>query len=720
MTGRWIRRGFATAALLALLPAAASALTLEPPESELGRAIRRGDEATIGRYLSDPALLAEAAPGHIGFGPTHVALAAQYGRLDLLKALCAADTSVEKHSCRGDQPIHDAAQQGHLEVVRWLLAQGASPNPAVGDRHPPLVAAIVGPLVPYGSDKGSARDAAGVVRLLLEAGANPAVPDHWGYTPLARAVQRADARIVRLLLAFGADPRQKTEKIPTPLDLAKERKLDYIAGLLAGPKPPKEPLPDPPLVAAVKAGDVAALKRALADGAAVDARDGGGSTALVHAAARGNAEAASLLLAAGADPSTRNQGNATALMHAASNDHEGIVEALLAKRADPGATDYGGNSAIRYAVIRGHAGPVARLAAGKADVESPGEGGTTLLMTAAADGSAPVIKALLAAGAKVDARDEAGRTALMYAAKEGKAEVVDLLVAAGADVEARDRDGATALRMATDGGHSGIASALMRKSPATPDRGALSGALSNGDVDLVKSLLSKGIAPDPQAGENPPLVAAAGAWKNRLALVKALVEAGARAEVRDADGKTPLMEAARWSGDEPTEVVKYLLAHGADPKARDRKGVTAWRRAMEEGHNATAKALEAAGASAEFTALAWSGHFFPAKTRKPGSYAIEDREAWAALWKEIGRDGEAPEIDFGRFAAAFVLLEPIEGPDTEGVAFGKPALEGEALVVPWSTHRYVVYDLFSSTPWGVAIVDRQGSKRIGFKGGRTP
>jgi hypothetical protein len=85
----------------------------------------------------------------------------------------------------------------------------------------------------------------------------------------------------------------------------------------------------------------------------------------------------------------------------------------------------------------------------------------------------------------------------------------------------------------------------------------------------------------------------------------------------------------------------------------------------------------------------------------------------------MGQEGEAPEIDFGRFAGAFVSLGPIEDAETEGIRFGTPVRDGDTLIVPWSTHAYVIYDLFSTLPYAVKIVDRKGAKRIAVKGARS-
>jgi ankyrin repeat protein len=63
-----------------------------------------------------------------------------------------------------------------------------------------------------------------IVTMLLEAGANPNVPDNDGYTPLHDAAEMGDCSPARAmleaLLAAGADPSQQEKNGRTPLDLA--------------------------------------------------------------------------------------------------------------------------------------------------------------------------------------------------------------------------------------------------------------------------------------------------------------------------------------------------------------------------------------------------------------------------------------------------------------------------------------------------------------------
>ncbi|MXW12314.1 MAG: ankryin, partial [Synechococcus sp. SB0668_bin_13] len=84
-------------------------------------------------------------------------------------------------------------------------------------------------------------------------------------------------------------------------------------------------------------------------------------------------------------------------------------------------------------------------------------------------------------------------------------------------------------------------------------------------------------------------------------MVKLLLAAGADPNARDSDQETPLHGAIGWS-DRPEEVMKLLLAAGADPNARNEAGQTPLYTAVErldefvEGEGELVKALLAAGA----------------------------------------------------------------------------------------------------------------------------
>ena len=65
---------------------------------------------------------------------------------------------------------------------------------------------------------------------------------------------------------------------------------------------------------------------------------------------------------------------------------------------------------------------------------------------------------------------------------------------------------------------------------------------------------------------------AASAYKVKGPLAELLLKAGAKTDVADSDGLTPLMAAAKFSSEDAVTAIKLLLKAGADYTARDKKG----------------------------------------------------------------------------------------------------------------------------------------------------
>jgi ankyrin repeat protein len=119
----------------------------------------------------------------------------------------------------GDTPLHLAAAGMRLGVVRLLLQSGADPN-AENRRG---ATALHYACDPRPTTRGTwlPADQAAVIDALVEHGANVNRGDRGGATPLHRAVRARSAAAVRQLLAAGArsDCRLRTRS-SSPLHLA--------------------------------------------------------------------------------------------------------------------------------------------------------------------------------------------------------------------------------------------------------------------------------------------------------------------------------------------------------------------------------------------------------------------------------------------------------------------------------------------------------------------
>jgi ankyrin repeat protein len=151
----------------------------------------------------------------------------------------------------------------------------------------------------------------------------------------------------------------------------------------------------------------------------------------------------------------------------------------------------------------------------------------------------------------------------VQAIRDGDTKRVSILLSAGANVNARDPEGNTPL----------ILAALYAR------------------PDCVELLLKKGADPNAanKAGVTPLIRAATDHEKAKL-----LLAAGAKVQVHTELGNTPLILAARRSGNNRT--VRLLLDQGADVKERNRLGVSALLAAAASGDLATVRMLLDKGA----------------------------------------------------------------------------------------------------------------------------
>ena len=290
------------------------------------------------------------------------------------------------------------------------------------------------------------------------------------------------------------------------------------------------------------------------------------------------------LISKGAEVDAKDSGGQTPLLIAASRSQSDTVKVLLTARADPDSKDSGGNTALSYAAGKGRLETVKALLEAKAD---PNGGEPGPLLSAVQAGSAPTVQALLEAGADANRSGQIMR-ALPNFAGMTKLQTLTPLALAVLD---RKADAAALLLH-----HKADPNAL------GPDRyPVILNAVGN--ADILKALLKAGARPnvDDGQGRTPLSMAAAGGLADSVSI---LLAHDADKEARF-DGRTPLLHAvnrqdqksveallkagadvnARTGNDNRTalhlaaskrdiEMMKLLLAHKADVNARDNHGLT--------------------------------------------------------------------------------------------------------------------------------------------------
>jgi ankyrin repeat protein len=160
-----------------------------------------------------------------------------------------------------------------------------------------------------------------------------------------------------------------------------------------------------------------------------------GQTPLIAAAGAGRVAIVKVLLDAGAKVNQPDIHKLTPLMHAAHHGHVEVAQALLINGAQP----------------------------------DPRPGKLSALILAAEGGHDMVMKLLISRGANINQADSIGATALMGAARGGNTSTAKLLITLGANLNQTDRSGRTALDYATRAGHHDIRRLLEQGSPAPRD-----------------------------------------------------------------------------------------------------------------------------------------------------------------------------------------------------------------------------------------------------------
>ena len=524
-----------------------------PATHPLAAAITTGDVEKVKRQITaEPALLQTADLK----GNTPLHLAADAGKLDVVRALLALGARADAVNDRNETPLHQAV--GSAEICTALLDNTARADIRDIDGRTPLDLAIAGRKVE--------------TALLLAASTAVNGRDYAGATPLARAAQYGLLDVAAKLLEGGADPNLAGHDGRTALDFAVSTGKKELADLLLARGAKVDPADAFGSLPIHKTLNAAILQALLDHGAGVAVCDGRGNTPLHLALGRNNLDVARLLLERGADPRAVDAQGRTALhlartldavkllldrgMSIDARDRDGNtplfnftrpddIKALIGLGVQVDARNTAGDTPLRRRLANGEAdGALALLDAG---AEVPADG----LHLAATSGQAKVVEALLARGVKLDGRDAEGNTPLLAALAAGRLDMADALLDKGADVTLANKGGATALHLAA-----GL--------PRTADAAALKAL-------LAKLFARKAVVGAKTAEGEIPLHYAARAGNAEA--VSALLDQKSPVDVISTQGQTPLMcviTMSKYESAAAEEICRMLLAAGASPKLSTR------------------------------------------------------------------------------------------------------------------------------------------------------
>jgi len=313
----------------------------------------------------------------------------------------------------GSTPLHLAADEGHKDVGKVLIAKGADLNAKNAIGSTPL----------NNATQNGHKDMA---ELLIAKGADVNAKDAVDSTPLKSAVQNGHKDIAELLIANGADVNAKDVSDSTPLHFAADEGHKDIAELL------------------------------IAKGADVNVRDVTGLTPLNSAAQNGHKDIAELLIAKGADVNAKDSYGIMPLHEAVGWGDEDVIKLLIAKGADVNAKEEDGVTPLHWAALEDHMDVAELLIAKGADVNAKDEDGMTPLHWAAQEGYMDVAELLIAKGADVNAKDNGA----MHLSPEER--LLKAIFREKAALDTKNKNGATPLHWAVKKKHMDMAK-LLRK-----------------------------------------------------------------------------------------------------------------------------------------------------------------------------------------------------------------------------------------------------------------
>jgi uncharacterized protein len=456
-------------------------------------------------------------------------------------------------------PLVDAAARGDFNAVRALIGQGRDVNDARADGMTALHAAVH-------ADRLDIADA------LLRAGANASVKDRYGITPLYLAAVNGNADMIRRLLDAGVDANTT------------------------------DPGGETALTTAARTGVPAAMRVLLERGAEIDAREPEyGQTALMIAVREDQDAAVEILIAAGASPNAQTRKGPIPRFvppckgTGCGSEGVGINRGGLPDRGRR-AEVKGGMTPLLYAARDGDLAAAQRLVEAGADVELGDGNDIRPLLMAVLNNNLDVARYLISKGANVNADDFWGRTPL-WAAVEYRnldmnnndqdsptdngvdrapiLEFIRELITAGANVNARTRELPPSRRWL----YSLNDVSWVDFTGQTP---FLRAALS-ADTTTMRLLVQHGADPNlPTLAGTTPLMAAAGVnWvvaqtyteskQAQIHAVNLCLELGADVNATNSMGLTALLGAVNRGSN---EIVELLVERGARLNIQDKEGRT--------------------------------------------------------------------------------------------------------------------------------------------------
>jgi uncharacterized protein len=458
-------------------------------------------------------------------------------------------------SAEPDATLAEAAMHRDIATVRSLLAKKADVNATGSDGSTALEWMI-------------RIDDIDTTKMLLAAGADPNKANRLGVTPIALATANGNTEIIRLLLDKGVDPNTI------------------------------DPNAEPATWSAIRSGNVEAVKVLLDRGATVDFKDSVKQSSLMLAVREDHPDIVRLLISRGADVNSVTRVGATpgwVLPNSVPGFGHGIgiVRGGLPDRGSRYLIP-GGMTPLLYAARDGRIESARLLVQNGADLKATDPNGITPLLMAITNNQVETAKFLIDRGSEINIVDWYGRSPLWSAVEVRNMDIDNATFVNGVDREPV----LDLIKILLDKG----ADPNVRTAETPPIRRfilPITGSLEwvdfvgmtpflyaarSGDITVMKLLLDHGANPKiPTFGGTTALMAAAGMnWTfaqtydegtdRLLEALKLCLDLGMNVNDTNSMGLTALHAAANRPGSDP--IIKFLVEKGAKLDVKDNEGRT--------------------------------------------------------------------------------------------------------------------------------------------------
>ena len=474
------------ACLSIALPLSGIAARAEP-DAPLAEAAMRRDINAVRSLLAKKVDVNATGPD----GTTALEWMIRIGDTETVKMLLAAGADPRKANRLGVTPIALASANGSVDIMRLLLDAGVDANTIDPNQEPVSWAAI----------RSGNVDA---VKTLLDRGATVDFKDSVRQSSLMLAVREDHPDMVRLLISRGAEVNAVTRVGTTPGWVLP----NSVAGFGHG-------------VGIVRGGLPARGSRYLTPG---------GMTPLLYAARDGRLESARLLIQNGADLKVTDPNGITPLLMAITNNQIDMAKFLIERGSEINIVDWYGRSPLWSAVeVRNMDVDNATFVNGVN--REPVLDLIKILLDKGADPNVrtaetpPIRRFILPITGSLEWVDFVGMTPFLYAARAGDVTVMKLLLDHGANPKIPTFSGTTAL----------MAAAGMNWTFAqTYDEG------TDRLLEAVKLCYDLGMSVNDANSMGLTALHAAANRPGSDPIIKWLVEKGAKLDVKDNEGRTPL------------------------------------------------------------------------------------------------------------------------------------------------------------------------------------